>query len=145
MEARDPYSVDLLAFCKFVPFFKARVVSASPNHSKWLCAMENGTGITQPSPPYGRRLFPVLIDEIARDSPTRPFVAIPKSSNPKDGFVDINYHVFAGAINKCAWWIEKKLDRGQSFETVAYIGPLDLLYPILIFATVKTGYKVSTG
>lgn len=102
--------------------------------------MENG--IPQPPPQCGRRLLPVLIDEIASSSATRPFVAIPKASDPKDGFIDINYFTFARAINKCAWWIEKELGRGQLFETIAYIGPLDLLYPILIFAAVKTGYKV---
>jgi hypothetical protein len=103
--------------------------------------MENG--IPQPPPQCGRRLLPVLIDDIAFTSPTRLFVAIPKPSHPRDGFIDINYFAFARAINKCAWWIEKELGRGQLFETIAYIGPLDLLYPILIFAAVKTGYKVS--
>ena len=145
LRAHDPYSVDFLVFCIYVPFFKTWVANAPPNHYKWFCAMEDGTDITRSSPPYGRRLFPILIDEIARDSPTKPFVAIPKSSNPKDGFFDISYHLFAGAINKCAWWIEKELGRSRDFGTVAYMGPLDLLYPILIFATVKAGYKVSSG
>lgn len=104
--------------------------------------MENG--IPQPPPQCGRRLLPVLIDEIASTYPTRLFVAIPKSSHPKDGFIDVNYSTFARAINKCARWINHELDRGQLFETIAYIGPLDLLYPILIFAAVKTGYKVSS-
>lgn len=87
--------------------------------------------------------MPALIDEIASTSPMRLFVAIPKPPHPRDGFIDISYFTFARAINKCAWWIEKELGRGQLFETIAYIGPLDLLYPILIFAAVKTGYKVS--
>ena len=101
--------------------------------------------IMQPPPQCGRRLLPVLVDEIAHVSPGRPFVAIPRSPDPKDGFLDISYHSFAEAINKCAWWIEKELGRGHLFETITYMGPLDLLYPILIFAAVKTGHKVSSG
>ncbi len=96
----------------------------------------------QPPQHCGQRLLPVLIDDIARTDPHRVFAAIPKSANPKDGYEDITYHNFSTAINRCSWWIEKEIGKGSDFETVAYIGPLDLLYHIFTFAAIKTGHKV---
>ena len=93
-------------------------------------------------PDYGRRLLPVLVDEISRDDPERVFVSEPLSSNPEDGFRNVTYRSFANAINKVAWWLEEKLGKGQNFEVLAYTGPSDIRYPIIAYATVKAGYKV---
>lgn len=38
--------------------------------------------------------------------------------------------------------MEAELGRGQSFNTVAYLGPSDLLTSIIIVAAIKTGHKV---
>lgn len=94
-------------------------------------------------PDYGRRLLPVLVDEISRDDPERVFVSIARSSMPEDGFKDITYRSFANAINKAAWWLEENLGRSQNFEVLAYAGPSDVRYPIIVYAAVKVGYKVS--
>ena len=53
-----------------------------------------------PSPDYGGRLIPTLIDECAILEATKPFAAIPKSSNLRDGFVDISHHQLAKAIDR---------------------------------------------
>ena len=60
------------------------------------------------------------------------------------GFEDISFRTLARAIDTCAWWIERSLGLGRSktFETLVYLGPLDLLYPMLTFAA--SGYKVSS-
>lgn len=102
----------------------------------------NTHNINLPSTDYGRRLLPTLIDERASSEPSKPFAAIPKSSDVRDGFIDIGYHELARAINRCSWWLENKLGKGRSFETVGYLGILDLRYTILMFACVKVGYKV---
>ena len=94
-------------------------------------------------PNYGRRLLPNLIDKLANSDYSRPFVAIPKSSEPEDGFIDVSFRQLATAIDRCSWWIEQRLGRSQHFDTVGYLGPGDLRYTILMFAAVKTGYKVS--
>ncbi len=94
-------------------------------------------------PDYGRRLLPVLVDEISRDDPERIFASLARSSNPEDGFKDVTYRSFANAINKAAWWLETKLGKGQNFEVLAYAGPSDIRYPIIAYAAVKAGYKVS--
>ncbi|KAL2680619.1 hypothetical protein Neosp_008221 [[Neocosmospora] mangrovei] len=91
---------------------------------------------------HGRRLLPSLVDEIAISDPDRVFYSFTKTNNPADGFQDINAKTFARAVNKCAWYIEKHLGRGQDFPTLAFIGPQDVVYGILTLACVKTGYKL---
>ncbi|RSM09681.1 hypothetical protein CEP52_003989 [Fusarium oligoseptatum] len=92
---------------------------------------------------YGRRLLPSLVDEIAISDPDRVLYSIMKTNNPADGFQDINVKTFARAVNRCAWYIEKHLGRGQNFPTLAFIGPQDVVYAILTLACVKTGYKIN--
>lgn len=89
----------------------------------------------------GRRLLPTLIDERALSSSEDTFVAIPKSVDLKDGYRDVSYGAFSTAINQCARWLEGSLGLGQEHETLGYIGPSDLLYPIIALAAAKTGYK----
>lgn len=90
----------------------------------------------------GPRLLPTLIDERALSFPEDTFVAIPTSVDLKDGYRDISYGAFSTAVNQCASWLERSFGLGQEHETVGYIGPSDLLYPIIAIAAVKTGYKV---
>lgn len=91
----------------------------------------------------GRRLLPRLLDEIAQSDPHRVLYSIAKTQNPAGGFQDIDAKTFARAVNRCSWYIEKSLGRGgRDFPTLAYMGPQDLVYPMLILACVKTGYKL---
>ncbi len=94
------------------------------------------------TPNYGQRLLPTLIDEIAYSDPDRIFAAIPKTAKPEDGFDDITFYRFAKAIDRCAWWLENKLGKGKTHETIAYIGSLDLMYHIVTLAAAKTGHTV---
>ncbi|KAI4226531.1 MAG: hypothetical protein LQ349_006860, partial [Xanthoria aureola] len=92
---------------------------------------------TELSPPplgYGKRLLPSYIDEIARDDPNRTFALIPRSTSVEAGYNSISFHQLSQAIDRCAWWIETTLGRSFDFTTLAYIGPLDLLYHILTLA-----------
>ena len=97
------------------------------------------------SPDYGRRLLPSLVDEIAAECPDRPFASIPNTIKPEDGFQNINFGALARAINRCSWWIEALVGKGNGFPTIAYMGPQDVLYLILVLACIKTGYKVRTS
>jgi len=94
------------------------------------------------TPNYGQRLLPTLIDGIAHSDQDRIFAAIPKTAKPEDGFDDITFHRFAKAIDRCAWWLENKLGKGKTHETIAYIGSLDLMYHIVTLAAAKTGHTV---
>lgn len=93
---------------------------------------------------YGHRLIPSLIDGFAKVTPFRSFCSLPCSCNPKDGFRDISYEEMAAAVNKLAWWIESRLGKSQTFESLAYIGTSDLRYAILAVAAQKTGHKVGS-
>jgi acyl-CoA synthetase (AMP-forming)/AMP-acid ligase II len=89
-----------------------------------------------------KRLIPTLIDELATTDTTRVFVSIPRTTTIEDGFEDITYGDLARAVNRCAWWMERTLQRSETFETLNYVGPQDLRYVILLFAAIKTGYQV---
>jgi hypothetical protein len=41
--------------------------------------------------PYGKRLVPSLVDQIAADDPERICFSFPRSGNFADGFEDLNY------------------------------------------------------
>ncbi|KAI0144537.1 hypothetical protein GGR57DRAFT_325304 [Xylariaceae sp. FL1272] len=89
----------------------------------------------------GARLLPSLIDEIASSDPERILYSITRTGDPADGFLDISAAVFARAANRCAWFIHKLLGGpGKDFPTVAYMGPQDITYAILVIACHKTGY-----
>lgn len=91
----------------------------------------------------GKRLIPALIDDIARIDPDRPFVSIPMTLDPRDGFKDVSYRSFADAVDRCAWWLEKQLGTSSTFETITYLSHgRDFAYFILTLAAIKTGYKV---
>ncbi|KAF2875490.1 hypothetical protein BDV95DRAFT_561998 [Massariosphaeria phaeospora] len=90
----------------------------------------------------GHRLLPALVDEIAQSDPSRIFYSVPKSKDLSHGFRDIDARTFARAVNRCSWYLEEKLGRGHGFPTLAYMGPQDVVYAILILACVKTGYKL---
>lgn len=95
-----------------------------------------------PPPNCGKRLLPTLIDQIAQENAERIFCVVPKSLNPEDGVRDVSYRDLAQAINRCSWWIRQELGEGVDFATIAYLGPLDLMYHILTIAAIKTGFKV---
>ena len=92
----------------------------------------------------GKRLLPILIDQYALEEPQRSWTSIPKDVDDlSKGFQEVTYRQFANAINKASWWLEAQLGPNQErFETVAYVGPKDLAYPVLTMAAVKVGCKV---
>jgi hypothetical protein len=94
------------------------------------------------APTYGRRLFPAVIDEYARTEPHKTWGSMPKSTNLQDGYKDIDYSMFANAINRAAWWLDEKLGKSINFQTIAYIGAPDFRYFVYLFAAIKAGYTV---
>lgn len=95
-------------------------------------------------PEYGRRLMVNIIDDVARKNPERTWLKIPRSANAGDGWKDVSFKTGANAINRIAHKIIEILGhpaQGQ-FPTIAYIGPNDVRYLIMMFAAVKAGYQV---
>ncbi|KAI1775877.1 acetyl-CoA synthetase-like protein [Hypoxylon cercidicola] len=92
---------------------------------------------------YGRRLIPHVIDDLAKKDPEREAFSIPRSSDPKDGWKAISFRDYANAINRVAHRIVETCGtpRDGTVPTVAYLGPNDARYVILLFGAIKAGYK----
>lgn len=93
---------------------------------------------------YGKRLIVSLIDQYAADEPEKIYALVPRHEEDlSQGFKDITYAQLANAINHASWWLESTLGKSDgSFETFAYVGPKDLMYPILTVAAAKVGRRV---
>ncbi len=92
---------------------------------------------------YGRRLVPDIIDERARQDPSKPFASIPRSKSLEDGFLDVSYGALANAIHRASWWLSRAMGHAETAEVFAYLGPNDLRYPIFLCASMKCRYQVS--
>lgn len=97
-------------------------------------------------PLYGQRVMVDIIDNTARDDPTRSWFLVPRSSSPQGGWKTITYADGANAINRLAHIITETSGRPAegSFPTLAYIGPSDVRYFIFTFGCIKAGYKVQS-
>ncbi|KAI2468516.1 acetyl-CoA synthetase-like protein [Annulohypoxylon bovei var. microspora] len=104
-------------------------------------ANEQASGSGKPS--YGRRLIPHVIDGIAKDDPKKEAFSIPRSENPKDGWKVVTFKEYANAVNRVAHRIVEMCGAPSSgsFPTVAYIGPNDARYVVLLAGAMKAGYK----
>lgn len=89
--------------------------------------------------------LPSIVARNAREEPHGLFARVPKGTSYADGFQDVTKLQFATAIDHTANLIEGQYGKGANFETLAYIGPNDLRYLIVLVAGIKTGYKVRAG
>ena len=99
--------------------------------------------VAEPLEP-GKQLLNHMVDDIARVRPCSVWAEMPVSTTSYEaGFRKITYRMLANAINGAAWWMHQSLGPGQEFETLAYFGPWDIRYVLLLLGAVKAGYKVS--
>ncbi|KAL8902865.1 MAG: hypothetical protein Q9207_004330 [Kuettlingeria erythrocarpa] len=90
-----------------------------------------------------KQLLIHIVDGTATTRPSAVYAEVPKSFDSYEpGYRRITYRALANAINGVAWWLHHKLGRGQDHQTIAYIGPNDLTYVIMILGAVKAGYKM---
>ncbi|KPM43755.1 hypothetical protein AK830_g2733 [Neonectria ditissima] len=97
-----------------------------------------------PKSQYGRRLIVRIVDSVAANDPSRPFIFIPTtSSNPSDGWKPVTYRELSGAVNSVAWQITQRYGPGFQGEIrhVAYIGANDVRYAIMVLGCIKAGYQ----
>ncbi|PTB67771.1 acetyl-CoA synthetase-like protein [Trichoderma citrinoviride] len=96
-------------------------------------------------PQYGQRLLVNVVDEYAANEPERTFVYQPLSSNPKDGFRPITFRELSNGVNHLARELlretPEQIDEKDEFPTVAYIGPNDIRYVIVMLACIKAHHK----
>ncbi|KAL7941402.1 NRPS-like enzyme [Trichoderma barbatum] len=90
-----------------------------------------------------RSLINIIEDDAATD-PNRPFIFIPRSSQPQDGWEPVTYTQMVNAVNHVAHTVQKMVvnhKRDDNFPTVAYIGPNDVRYIIIMLACIKAKCK----
>ena len=109
-----------------------------------MATLQFSEGIDSPKCLHRRKqLLPNIIDGMANTRPWATYAETPRSLTTYDaGYRKITYGAFANAINGVAWLLEKHLGRSIAHETLAYIGPNDLGYIVMILGAVKAGYKV---
>lgn len=99
------------------------------------------------TPDYGHRLLPHIVDEKARLDPQGEAFFVPRSDNPEDGWKPITWKEYANAINYTARIIIEECGSPATgvTPTIAYIGPNDGRYVVVVVAAVKAGYKVRSA
>ncbi|KAF3069989.1 Iterative polyketide synthase CazM [Trichoderma lentiforme] len=85
-----------------------------------------------------------IIDDDAAKEPNRPFIFIPRSNQPQDGWEPVTYGQMANAVNHVAHTIKEMAANDiqeDNFPTIAYIGPNDVRYIIIMLACIKAKCK----
>ncbi|KAI5919189.1 hypothetical protein F4810DRAFT_724876 [Camillea tinctor] len=107
-------------------------------------AVTNGiNGYARTNEGCEKRLLVSVIDERAKNEPQKEVFSYPRSSNPSDGWVPVTFKEYANSINYIARKILETCGPApaNTFPTIAYIGPNDGRYYIMVAAAVKAGYK----
>ena len=92
--------------------------------------------------PFGKRLFPQVLDHFGNFTPNRLYASLPRLPNDlSEGYRDVSCQEMAQCTNVLAHWIEHQLGRSETVETLCYIGVPDLRGAIVFLAGVKCGYK----
>jgi len=99
--------------------------------------------MSQFPPNFADRLLAQVYDEKARNTPQDIFAKVPVSTTTyAEGFRTVNYRHIANAVNHVATIIDRRWGKSSNFECMAYIGPADISYVVVLLACIKTGYKV---
>jgi long-subunit acyl-CoA synthetase (AMP-forming) len=100
-------------------------------------AIENGV-----EHPEGQ-LIVHAIEEKAQWIPNHTYVRYALEDWEQNGYQTMTWKQYANAIDKMAFWLDEQLGKAVDCETVAYFGPNDPRYAILVPAIIKNGRKVS--
>ncbi|KAI7968473.1 hypothetical protein EIK77_006492 [Talaromyces pinophilus] len=93
---------------------------------------------------HSKQLIPKLLEDGAKSTPDRVWAKFPVSNTTYEhGFRAATYSQMLNAANKVAWILDQTVGKSTAFDTLAYLGPSDLRYHIVLLAAMKTGYKVS--
>lgn len=87
--------------------------------------------------------LPQVIHQNAQNDPDGIFARVPAGNKYSDGYRDVSKVQFARAVDYTASLIKQHMGQNKYFEAIAYIGPQDLRYSVVVVAGIKTGYKGS--
>ncbi|PHH73109.1 hypothetical protein CDD82_5653 [Ophiocordyceps australis] len=101
------------------------------------------TGSSYPTHRQNERLLTQVIDHVAQTDPEAVWMEYPRSASSYDqGFRQITYRQLATAVDKLAWYLHHNVEVESAFQTLAYIGPNDARYALIVYACIKTSFKV---
>jgi acyl-coenzyme A synthetase/AMP-(fatty) acid ligase len=88
------------------------------------------------------KLLIELIEEKASWLGGHTFMRYPTQNWQTEGYRTLTWRQYADAINKVACWLDEQLGQSYDNDTVAYLGPADARYAIILPAVIKTNRKV---
>lgn len=107
-----------------------------------MSTMQFSEGDKSPPSVFHRKkqLLNNIVDGMARTRPWAVYAEIPRSSTSYEaGYRRVTYAALANAVNGVAWSLEETLGESHNHQTLAYIGPNDLGYVMMILGAVKAG------
>ncbi|KAH8819282.1 putative NRPS-like enzyme [Xylogone sp. PMI_703] len=88
------------------------------------------------------QLLPAVLKSRAQSNPHGNWAQFPVSDSTYEAGLQTATNIEVhNAVNKIAWLLSDTLGPSVGFETIAYIGPFDLRYFIVVIAAIKVGYK----
>lgn len=104
------------------------------------------TKLQQLKQPHGTRLLVSMIDHHAMMKPNDPWVSLPVDDDDlSKGYKDISWRQFGNGVNHAVRWLKEELPASMfsaPFQAFGYVGPKDLIYPILTVAAAKLGLVI---
>jgi acyl-coenzyme A synthetase/AMP-(fatty) acid ligase len=88
------------------------------------------------------KLLVTAIEEKAKWMPNDTYMRYPRKDWETVGYRTISCMQYARAIDKVAYWLDELLGKTTQSDTIAYSGPNDPRYAIMMPAAIKTGRKV---
>lgn len=94
----------------------------------------------------GQQLLVTMLQTMSIERPNQAWAKVPKSTITYDeGFCRITYRQLAKSADSLAGFIEGQIGTGHGLSTLAYFGPRDPRFSMLILAASKAGHKVRHG
>ncbi|KAF2464690.1 acetyl-CoA synthetase-like protein [Lindgomyces ingoldianus] len=100
-----------------------------------------GMGSVSLSKYNGEQLLIEVVEEKAKWLKHHTFLRYPADKWKKNGYSIMTWGQFADAINKVAHWLDQQLGKSMDNEAVAYLGPSNARYSIILPAAIKTNRK----
>jgi acyl-coenzyme A synthetase/AMP-(fatty) acid ligase len=89
------------------------------------------------------KLLITAIEDKAKWTPNDTYIRYPGKDWETEGYRTISCSQYARAIDKAAYWLDEQLGKATQADTIAYSGPSDPRYAIIMPAAIKTGRKLS--
>ncbi|OTA64054.1 acetyl-CoA synthetase-like protein [Hypoxylon sp. EC38] len=83
------------------------------------------------------RLIHLLPDELGEAVPNHILFSFAKAADPRSGFIDVSSQMFADAVNRTSWFLSNVIGQPKCFDTLAYMGPNDIRFFLLMFGAMK--------